>query len=258
MSTPHRPRKRFGQHFLVDAATIHHIISAIAPAGDEHIVEIGPGQGALTGALARRAGHLTLVELDRDLVATLQREFVGSDNVTIIGQDALEVDYAQIGAPLRLVGNLPYNISTPLLFHLASFSAAIEDMHFMLQKEVVDRITAEPGGKTWGRLGVMLALAFDSEHLFDVGPASFDPPPRVDSAVVRLTPRSDPPEVTDKALLEDVVRRAFSKRRKTLRNALRDIAGPAHFEAADIDATQRAETIGVDRFAALANAIAAG
>ncbi|MEL6951141.1 MAG: 16S rRNA (adenine(1518)-N(6)/adenine(1519)-N(6))-dimethyltransferase RsmA [Pseudomonadota bacterium] len=257
MTGAHRPRKRFGQHFLVDAATIDHIIGAIAPAADEHIVEIGPGQGALTGALARRAGRLTLVELDRDLVARLEREYADADQVQIIGQDALEVDYASLGAPLRLVGNLPYNISTPLLFHLARFVDAIEDMHFMLQKEVVDRITATPGGKAWGRLGVMLALAFDSEFLFEVGPESFDPPPRVDSAVLRLSPREAPPDITDARLLEDVVRRAFSKRRKTLRNALREVADTAHFEAAEIDPTQRAETVSADRFAALANAIAA-
>ncbi|MEL6200182.1 MAG: 16S rRNA (adenine(1518)-N(6)/adenine(1519)-N(6))-dimethyltransferase RsmA [Pseudomonadota bacterium] len=257
MTGAHRPRKRFGQHFLVDAATIDHIIGAIAPAADEHIVEIGPGQGALTGALARRARRLTLVELDRDLVARLEREYANADQVRVIGQDALEVDYASLGAPLRLVGNLPYNISTPLLFHLARFVGAIEDMHFMLQKEVVDRITAAPGGKAWGRLGVMLALAFDSEFLFEVGPECFDPPPRVDSAVVRLSPRKAPPDITDASVLEDVVRRAFSKRRKTLRNALREVADAGHFEAAEIDPTQRAETVGADRYAALANAIAA-
>ncbi|MEO1593762.1 MAG: 16S rRNA (adenine(1518)-N(6)/adenine(1519)-N(6))-dimethyltransferase RsmA [Pseudomonadota bacterium] len=257
MTGAHRPRKRFGQHFLVDAATIDHIIGAIAPAADEHVVEIGPGQGALTGALSRRAGRLTLVELDRDLVARLETHYAGADHVQVIGQDALEVDYASLGAPLRLVGNLPYNISTPLLFHLARYVDAIEDMHFMLQKEVVDRITAAPGGKAWGRLGVMLALAFDSEFLFEVGPECFEPPPRVDSAVVRLSPREAPPDIRDADLLEDVVRRAFSKRRKTLRNALREVADATHFEAADIDPAQRAETVSADRFAGLANAIAA-
>ena len=257
MSAGHRPRKRFGQHFLIDPAVIDRIIGAIAPVAADHVVEIGPGRGALTDALARRAGHLTLIELDRDLVASLRNRYANATGVDVVSADALGVDYAALGDRLRLVGNLPYNISTPLLFHLARFAAVIVDMHFMLQKEVVDRITAAPGGKAWGRLGVMLALAFDSESLIDVDPSCFDPPPRVDSAVVRLSPRPDAPRITDPVLLERVVRDAFSQRRKTLRNALKGVATAADFASADIDAGARAETIAAEGFVRLANTIAA-
>lgn len=257
MSTGHRPRKRFGQHFLIDPSVIDAIIRAVAPAAGDHVVEIGPGRGALTGALARRAGRLTLIELDRDLVASLQAHYATTPGVDVVSGDALDVDYAALGDRLRLVGNLPYNISTPLLFHLVRFVDVIADMHFMLQKEVVDRITASPGGRAWGRLGVMLALAFDSESLIDVGPGCFDPPPRVESAVVRLSPRAHPPAIGDTALLESVVRHAFSQRRKTLRNALKSIATGADFDAAGIDAAARAETVAADGFVRLANAVAA-
>ena len=182
--------------------------------------------------------------------------YADTPDVTVIGEDALTVDFSALGERLRLVGNLPYNISTPLLFHLARHAAAIEDMHFMLQKEVVARITAAPGGKAWGRLGVMLALSFESEFLLEVGPECFDPPPKVDSAVVRLVPRTDTPRIDDAALLDEVVRRAFSQRRKTLRNALKGVAEGVDFEAAGIDPALRAEAIAAERFAALANAIA--
>jgi 16S rRNA (adenine1518-N6/adenine1519-N6)-dimethyltransferase len=209
-----RPRKRFGQHFLHDPAVLKRIVDAIDPAPSDVVVEIGPGEGALTRPLLERLDRLTVIEIDRDLIAKLD-----ADGLKVVAADALEFDFATLAAGLRIVGNLPYNISTPLLFHLARYANRVRDMHFMLQKEVVDRMVARPSTPDYGRLSVMLQVRFAMQKLFDVGPGAFRPPPKVDSAVVRLVPLGAPPEC-DMAALERIVRGAFSARRKTLRNAL--------------------------------------
>ena len=256
--TAHRPRKRFGQHFLRDPGVIDAILSVIAPGPDDVVVEIGPGQGALTTALASRSGHLHAIEIDRDLAHTLRARFADAGNVTIHEADALGFDFCALGESLRVVGNLPYNISTPLLFRLLEQKYCISDMHFMLQKEVVDRMAAEPGGKAYGRLTVMLGCHFSIDGLFDVDPLAFDPPPAVVSAVVRLVPLAeDAFRIDDPKTLERVVATAFSQRRKTVRNALRRIAGPDDFSAAGIDPSLRPEAIPISDFVALANVIAA-
>ena len=254
----HRARKRFGQHFLIDPGVIGDILRAIAPAKTDTLVEIGPGLGALTETLARHAGTLHLVELDRDLAAGLRERWAGNDSVTVHESDALSFDFASLGDNLRVVGNLPYNISTPLLFHLLEQRQAIRDMHFMLQKEVVDRIAAVPGGKAWGRLSVMLQTWLETEALFDVGPDAFDPPPAVVSAVIRLYPRAATNSLPeDPALLGSLLASAFSKRRKTLRNALKGIADETALRAAGIDPGARAETVPVADWVRLADALAA-
>jgi 16S rRNA (adenine1518-N6/adenine1519-N6)-dimethyltransferase len=253
----HRARKRFGQNFLVDDAVIDRIVDAIRPAAGQRIVEIGPGQAALTRPLAASGARLDLLEIDRDLAAELARRFAGRPDVTVHEGDALAVDFAAIsgGQRFRLVGNLPYNISTPLLFHLMRWTALIEDMHFMLQKEVVDRIAAEPGGKSWGRLSVMIQYHCAVTRLFDVPPEAFRPPPRVVSSVLRLTPHAAPPvRIDDFEAFERLVARAFAQRRKTLRNSLRGLVDPAAMEAAGIDPGARPETLGLAGFAALARA----
>ena len=250
----HRPRKRFGQHFLTDPGVIDAIVRAIDPQPHETIVEIGPGQGAITGALARKAGTLHCVELDRDLAAALRRRFADSDNVVIHEADALNFDFCSLGDSLRIVGNLPYNISTPLLFHLVDCRACIADMHFMLQKEVVDRMSAGPGSKAYGRLGIMLGCHLSVDALFDVGPQCFDPPPAVMSAVVRLAPLgSERPRIDDERVLGRVVATAFSQRRKTLRNALKSILSGAELESLGIDAGDRPESLPIADYVALAN-----
>jgi 16S rRNA (adenine1518-N6/adenine1519-N6)-dimethyltransferase len=246
-----RARKRFGQHFLTAPGVIDSILSAIRPSQHDHVIEIGPGRGALTDGLVRLAGRVTLVELDRDLVELLRRRYGAHQHVDIVSGDALDIDYAALGDDLRLVGNLPYNISTPLLFHLAGQIGHIRDMHFMLQKEVVDRITAEPGNKAYGRLTVMLACVLDAVPILDVPPEAFDPPPRVQSAVVRLQPRSAPIVTTDPDAFARLVTQAFSQRRKTLRNSLRQLADEAQMRAAGIDPAQRAETLSPEDFARL-------
>lgn len=217
-----RPRKRFGQHFLHDPAVLKRIVEAIDPAHGDFVVEIGPGEGALTRPLLARLDRLTAIEIDRDLAAVLAREFPPA-KLSILVADALDFDFSVFPAGLRVVGNLPYNISTPILFHLARFAdrspRQIRDMHFMLQREVVDRMVARPSTPDYGRLSVMLQLRFAMQKLFDVGPGAFRPPPKVDSAVVRLVPLATPP-ACDAMLLERIVREAFSARRKTLRNAL--------------------------------------
>ena len=253
----HQPRKRFGQHFLRDDSVIQQIVHAIGPTESDVIVEIGPGEGVLTTPLAMRAGHLHAVELDRDLVAALQRRFSASDNVTIHAADALRFDFAKLGKNLRLVGNLPYNISTPLLFHLVEQRDVIRDMHFMLQKEVVDRMAAEPGNRTYGRLTIMLGCHMEVEHLFDVPPDAFNPPPRVMSAVVRLLPKPDADQsIADPGLLGSIVNAAFSQRRKTLRNALRNVVSAEAFAAVGIDPSDRPEQIAVSGWIELANFLA--
>ena len=250
----HRARKRFGQHFLNDPAIIDAIIRAIHPTGDDVIVEIGPGQGAITDALARLAGHLHAVELDRDLVARLRHKYADHPNVTVHEADALQFDFASLGDRIRVVGNLPYNISTPLLFHLLKFRERILDMHFMLQKEVVDRMAAKPGSKAYGRLGIMLGCHLHIESLFDVPPEAFDPPPRVTSAVVRLDPLSPGTfDIKDVAGLSTLVSTAFMQRRKTLRNSLKKSVEVTDFQAVDIDSGLRPEQVSIADYVRLSN-----
>ncbi|MEJ2255724.1 MAG: 16S rRNA (adenine(1518)-N(6)/adenine(1519)-N(6))-dimethyltransferase RsmA [Woeseiaceae bacterium] len=254
----HRARKRFGQHFLTDPGVIDAITRAVHADRDDIVVEIGPGQGAITAPLARDAGHLHVIELDRDLAAGLRARYAAAENVTVHEADALNFDFGALGDRLRIVGNLPYNISTPLLFHLLHYRECILDMHFMLQKEVVDRLAADPGSKAYGRLGIMLGCHLDVQPLFDVPPAAFEPPPAVNSAVVRLDPL--PPgsfHIDDQQGLSSLVARAFSQRRKTLRNALRDVADAEDFEAVGIDAGLRPEQVPVAGFVRLANHLAA-
>jgi 16S rRNA (adenine1518-N6/adenine1519-N6)-dimethyltransferase len=251
----HIPRRRFGQNFLVSSGVVHDIVAAIAPRRDDRLVEIGPGLGALTVPLAATVDRLHVVEIDRDLIARLRQRFA-PEKVVVHEGDALEFDFAAVGSDLRIVGNLPYNISTPLLFHLAGFAAHVRDMHFMLQKEVVDRMVAAPGGGDFGRLSVMLQYRFDIERLFVVPPDAFDPPPKVDSAIVRLTPR--PPALLtarDDAVFARVVTAAFSQRRKMLRNTLRALFDEAALTALGIAPTARAEELAVADYVALANSL---
>jgi 16S rRNA (adenine1518-N6/adenine1519-N6)-dimethyltransferase len=213
-----KPRKRLGQHFLHDPAVLQRIVEAIAPAREDAVVEIGPGEGALTRPLLERLERLTAIELDRDLAASLRREFP-PQRLSVVGADALDFDFSALPVGVRVVGNLPYNISTPLLFHLARYADRVRDMHFLLQKEVVDRMVARPSTPDYGRLSVMLQVRFAMAKLFEVGPGAFRPPPKVDSALVRLVPLPGKPDC-DATQLERIVRGAFSARRKTLRNAL--------------------------------------
>jgi 16S rRNA (adenine1518-N6/adenine1519-N6)-dimethyltransferase len=248
----HQPRKRFGQNFLVDPTAIAAIIAAIHPARGERLVEIGPGLGALTRPLLAATGHLHAIEIDRDLAAALRSEFGARLNLHMT--DVLKFDFATLGDRLRIIGNLPYNISTPLLFHLADFTEHIQDIHVMLQKEVVERMAAVPGSKAYGRLTVMLAPHCTVQSLFDVGPRAFRPPPQVTSSVARLKPHRSPPfRIDDEALFARVVAAAFSQRRKTLRNALRELASVETLAAAGIDASLRAERVSPAQFAGLAN-----
>jgi 16S rRNA (adenine1518-N6/adenine1519-N6)-dimethyltransferase len=251
----HRPRKRFGQHFLHDPGILRRIVAAIAPQPGQHIVEIGPGEGAMTLPLLREAGKLTAIELDRDLIEPLRKKSRDIGELAIVNADVLTVDFTALaqGASLRLVGNLPYNISTPILFHCLDHAAAIADMHFMLQKEVVDRMAAAPGSKTYGRLSVMLQLRCMVEPLLKVPPGAFRPPPKVDSAVVRLTPlpASALPSV-DFATIGNIVRAAFGQRRKTLSNALSGVLDARAIAAAGIDPRARAEQLPPADFVALA------
>ncbi len=250
----HRARKRFGQHFLTDPGVIDAILRAVHPSQDDVIVEIGPGLGAMTDLFGRVAGHLHAIELDRDLAARLDAKFADHANVTIHTADALSFDFATLGPRLRIVGNLPYNISTPLLFHLLKFREHIVDMHFMLQKEVVDRMAASPGSKAYGRLGIMLGCHLGVESLFDVDRSAFDPPPAVTSSVVRLDPL--PPgtfAIDDVAALSRLVRSAFMQRRKTLRNALKTVASAEDFAAVGIDPGLRPEQISIAGYVALSN-----
>lgn len=252
----HRPRKRFGQHFLHDRNIIAKILLAVAPRSDDALVEIGPGLGALTLPLLEHCGRLTAVELDRDVIPKLEANAAGKGQLRVLQGDALKTDFRALAPAvrkIRLVGNLPYNISTPLLFHLLAQAEAIADMHFMLQKEVVRRMAAKPGGKDYGRLTVMLAAACQVEPLFTIGTGAFTPPPRVESAFVRLTPYSSPPFViADTARFAHLVTQAFSHRRKTLRNALRGLADEAAIRAAGLDPGGRPETLSAGDYARLA------
>ena len=249
-------RKRFGQHFLHDPQVIARIVAAIEPRRGDRVVEIGPGRGALTAPLFDRLGTLTAIEIDRDLARDLGARF--GPALELINTDVLEVDIAALrgsGEPLRVVGNLPYNISTPLLFRLLEQRTAIRDMHLMLQKEVVDRMVAPPGSKTYGRLTVMLAPWVRIERLLSVGPGAFTPPPRVSSAVVRITPLATPAfDIGSAASFDRVVRAAFAQRRKTLRNALKGTVAAGVLEQLGIDPRARAETLAAAQYAALARA----
>ena len=249
----HVARKRFGQHFLVDGGAIDAIVRAIEPRPGQALVEIGPGLGALTQPLLERCGALTVIELDRDLA----RRWRERQGVQVIEQDVLKVDFTALAdahsAPLRLVGNLPYNISTPILFHLLPMAARVLDQHFMLQKEVVERMAAAPGVKAYGRLSVMLQWRYHIESVIDVPPEAFDPPPRVDSAVVRMTPLAEVPDVNERRLGE-LVTAAFSQRRKLLRHSLgRWLSAQGYSGVFDLQ--RRAEEVPVAEFVALARAV---
>ncbi len=261
----YKTKKRFGQHFLHDHHVIQKLIYEINPLPSDLIVEIGPGLGALTFPLLERINTLNVVEIDRDVIQRLQQK--NNPKLTIHSVDALKFDFSEIignGEALRVVGNLPYNISTPLIFHLLESlssddsSHSISDMHFMLQNEVVQRITAKPGSKTFGRLSVMVQYYCETEYLFFVGPESFDPPPKVDSAILRLTPWVDRPhKAKDDKQLSKLVAQAFSMRRKTLRNNLKKMLSTEEIESLGIDPSHRAETLSVKDFVKLSNFISA-
>jgi len=258
MNAPARPKKSFGQHFLHERRYIDRIVSVIAPRAEDFLVEIGPGEGALTFPLLAAAGKLTAIELDTDLIPNLQAKAASIGELSIVHADVLKVDFTAMAqragvARLRIAGNLPYYISSPILFHCVDHAAAIADMHFMLQKEVVDRMAAEPGSKVYGRLSVMLQLACRVEPLFDVPPGAFRPPPKVDSSVVRLAPLpADARHDADPARLHAVVKAAFAQRRKTLGNALRQLMDADAIRSAGIDPKARAEVLAPMDFVALA------
>ncbi len=254
----HQPRKRFGQNFLHDPGIIDRIIGSIAAAPAQHLVEIGPGQGALTEGLLASGARLDAVELDRDLVPGLQARFGNNERFRLHEGDALKLDFGTLAGDtkLRVVGNLPYNISTPLIFHLLDYAECIEDMHFMLQREVVNRLAAEPGTKAWGKLGVMAQYHCHVEALFEVPPGAFTPPPRVVSAIVRLRPRQQVADPEREKALRRVVSAAFSQRRKTLRNTLRDLVDVQQLEQLGISPTARAETLTLEQFLAIADGVA--
>jgi len=249
-------RKRFGQHFLHDPGVIRRILDAIAPAPEDRIVEVGPGRGALTWGLLQRARALDVIEIDRDLAQSLQADSRATKNLRIHVEDALDTDFGRLradGGPLRIVGNLPYNISTPLLFRLLSQRAAIADMHFMLQREVVDRMTAQPSNKAYGRLTVMLAAVAEVEKLFDVGPGAFQPRPKVWSAIVRLRPTLAPRfEIGNDGVLRMLVTAAFSHRRKILSNGLKGFLTQEEIESCGIDSQLRPEALTPAQFGLLA------
>jgi len=252
----HVARRRFGQHFLHDRHVIAKIVAAIDPRAGDHMVEIGPGQGALTAPLLDRLEVLHAIEIDRDLIQSLLARF-DARRLMIHEGDALEFDFARLPRPLRIVGNLPYNISTPLLFHLARFSDRIVDAHFMLQKEVVDRMVARPSTPDYGRLSVTLQARFDMARLFVVGAGAFTPAPKVESAIVRMRPLAPSPLIAKiEPLFQSVVTRAFTQRRKTLRNALAGVADPTLLAALGIDPGLRPEALPVDAFVRIAAALA--
>lgn len=263
----HKARKRFGQHFLHDQTVIQKIISSIQPTHEQAFVEIGPGKGAITIPLLKIVDKLEVVELDRDLIPVLrekaqQEKKEGRQNtgdLIIHEADALSFDFCSLARKnqkLRLIGNLPYNISTPLLFHLLEQSDCIEDMHFMLQKEVVDRITASPGSKVYGRLSVMIQYHCQVRSIFRVSKDAFSPPPKVESAIIQLTPYEKPPhQIKDKTFLELVTARAFGQRRKTLRNTLKGLLTEEEILSLGIDPGRRAETLGIEQFTALSDLV---
>jgi 16S rRNA (adenine1518-N6/adenine1519-N6)-dimethyltransferase len=254
------PKKSLGQHFLHERGVIDKIVLAVDPKPGDRLFEIGPGQGAITFPLLRRHGALTVIEFDRDLITPLMEAAEGLGELTVIHKDVLKVDFGKLagdGAPIRLVGNLPYNISSPILFHALEHAEAVRDMHFMLQKEVVDRMAAPPGSKVYGRLSVMLQARCRVTPLFTVAPGAFRPPPKVDSAVVRLVPRPAAEiGLRDAALFEHLVRDAFGQRRKTMRNAVQALCSAADIEAAGLRPDARAEQLAVEDFVRLANRLA--
>ena len=254
--TEHKTRKRFGQHFLHDRNLIERMVRTLALKQDDTLVEIGPGRGALTYPLLDELPHLHVVELDRDLI-TLLRQENSPERLSIHESDALKFDFSTLkpdNAPLRVIGNLPYNISTPLIFHLLTFSDAISDMTFMLQKEVVDRLTATPGTRDWGRLSIMVQYYCQADYLFFVPPGAFSPPPKVDSAVVRLIPHATLPHpANNETHLRQLVAQAFTQRRKAIRNSLKSWVTLAQFEEAGIDAGLRPDQLSVADYVTLAN-----
>ena len=253
----HRARKRFGQNFLTDPNTVRRIIDAVRPGPTDTVVEIGPGLGALTEPLLAVLPRLHVVEIDRDLIARLRQRH-DPDRLVIHEGDALAFDFAALGEQLKVVGNLPYNISTPLLFHLAGFAAQVREMTFMLQKEVVMRMVAEPGGGDYGRLSVMLQYRFDMLRLFDVPPGAFRPAPKVTSSIVRMVPKpTESLTAVDADLLGEIVTAAFGQRRKTLRNTLKAIVAAGALEALGIDPGLRAERLTLADFVAISNHVAA-
>lgn len=257
--TTHVPRKRFGQNFLHDKSVIQRIIAAIDLNADDHVIEIGAGKGALTQALLARSARVDVLELDRDLVPYLREKFKATAALHIHNTDALSFDFCQLSMhkeKLRVIGNLPYNISTPLMFHLLDQTRCIGDMHFMLQKEVADRLAAQHGTAAYGRLSLMMQYRCNVELLFTVPPDSFYPVPKVDSAFVRLTPHSrSPVELTDEEIFKQVVTRAFSQRRKTIRNSLKGMLTAEQIMAAGIDPGLRAEALSLAQFARLSNTV---
>jgi len=251
----YKTKKRFGQHFLNDFSVIEKLIYEINPNANDKIVEIGPGLGALSFPLLEKTDQLDVVEIDRDVIARLEQK--NNPKLSIHGVDALDFDFSSLRKnqkKLRIVGNLPYNISTPLIFHLLDFKDDISDMHFMLQNEVVKRITAESNSKAYGRLSVMVQYHCKTEYLFFVGPESFDPPPKVDSAILRLSPWKDQPyKAKDEKHLSQLVAQAFSMRRKTLRNNLKKIMSSEQIEQLEIDPSNRAESLNISDFVKLSN-----
>jgi 16S rRNA (adenine1518-N6/adenine1519-N6)-dimethyltransferase len=243
----HQPRKRFGQNFLVDHQIINQIISTISPKNDDSIVEIGPGKGAITFPIIEHLDHLSAIEIDRDLISILKSK--EQEKLTIYQADALTFDFSQIPNKLRIIGNLPYNISSPLLFHLLDYRKQIIDMTFMLQKEVVDRIVAPPGSKTYGRLSVMMQAFYEVELMFVVPKESFEPQPKIESAILYLKTREQP-LVKNSKPLEEIVKLAFSQRRKTLKNCLKSVLNQSQTE---IDLSQRAEMLSTENFVTLMN-----
>ena len=254
------PKKNLGQHFLHERGVIDKIVHAVDPQPGDRLVEIGPGQGAITFPLLRKHGALTVIEFDRDLITPLMEAAEGIGELTIIHKDVLKVDFGKLaadGPPIRLVGNLPYNISTPILFHVLEHAGVVRDMHFMLQKEVVERMASEPGSKVYGRLSVMLQAICTVAPLFSVPPGAFRPPPKVDSAVVRLLPRpAEQIGIDDPVLFEQLVRNSFGQRRKTLRNAVQSLCKAEDIEAAGLRPDARAEQLAVADFVRLANHLA--
>ena len=257
--TEHKARKRFGQNFLHDQNIIDKIIRSINPKPTQNIVEIGPGQGALTYPLLEKLGHLNAVEIDRDLIQILEQQSSEYGSLSIHEGDALKFDFNQVAQTdnkVRLVGNLPYNISTPIIFHLLEYIDLIADMHFMLQKEVVERMAAEPNSKTYGRLTVMLQWYFDVDYLFDIPPSAFNPPPKVTSSLVRLTPKAAPlTQLNSTTQFSKLVNRVFQQRRKTLRNILKNYLNEDEILSLGISPTARPETLSVVDFANLSNLI---
>ena len=255
----HKPRKRFGQNFLHDKMIIQRIVNNINPRQGDHIIEIGPGEGALTELVLDKIGTMDVVELDRDLIPLLKIRFVTRDGLKIHQADALKFDFSSLQQDkekLRIIGNLPYNISTPLLFHLFEYSHCIQDMHFMLQKEVVDRIVAKPGDSAYGRLSVMLHYYCYAEYVFTVKPGAFRPAPKVDSAIVRLVPHDKPPvDINNFDEFSKLVNFSFTQRRKTLRNILKGKLDVEQIEALGIEPTIRPERLSLEDFTNISNAI---